>query len=165
MADEHYDVKAGLADVNQFDVVGVSIITNNQKGAEDINALWETFFTTKVGQKVSNKTDDMIYAVYSDYVGDHEQPYRLTIGYRVPEAPSESTVAEGLHRVCVVDQSYAVLSATGKQPQALIETWTAIWSSDLERSYATDFELYGPRFFEEGVNEVLVHIGVDEATT
>jgi predicted transcriptional regulator YdeE len=53
------------------------------------------------------------------------------------------------------------MSAAGKQPDALIETWTAIWSSDLGRTYATDFEVYGPRFFEDGVNEVLIHVGVE----
>ena len=98
----------------------------------------------------------MIYAVYSDYEGDHEKPYRLTIGYRVISDVTD----EGFHRVCIEDQSYAVLSAAGKQPETLIETWKAVWSSDLERSYQTDFEVYGPRFFEDGVNEVLLHIGV-----
>lgn len=153
----HYDAKAGLADINSFDVVGVSIVTDNEKGAEEINALWEKFFTEQTGQKVEGKADDVIYAVYSDYEGDHEKPYRLTIGYRV----TDDVTPESLHRVVVQSQPYAVMSAAGKQPDTLIETWKAIWSSDLERTYVTDFELYGPRFFEDGVNEVLIHIGVE----
>ena len=158
MTNDNYEVKAGLAEVETFDIVGVSIITNNEKGTEDINALWERFFRDSVGQLVPNKTDDVIYAVYSDYEGDHEKPYRLTIGYRV----SNDNTPENMHRVSVQSQEYAVMSAAGKQPDALIETWKAIWSSeDLGRSYATDFEVYGPRFFEDGVNEVLVHIGIN----
>ena len=39
-----YEVKAGLAEINSFDVVGLSVVTDNQKGAEDINILWERFF-------------------------------------------------------------------------------------------------------------------------
>ncbi len=153
-----YEVKAGLVEVDAFDVVGVSVVTDRSKGTDDINGLWERFFKDSVGQLVENKIDDVIYAVYSDYEGDHEDPYRLTIGYRV----SEAGALDGLTRVCVVDQPYAVMSAAGKQPDALIETWTAIWSSDLGRTYKTDFEMYGPRFFEDGVHEVLVHVGVEK---
>ena len=79
----NYEVRAGLAEVEALNIVGVSIITDNQKGTDDINALWERFFKDSVGQNIPNKTDDVIYAVYSDYEGDHEAPYRLTIGYRV----------------------------------------------------------------------------------
>ena len=154
----NFEVKAGLVEVDEFDVVGVSIITDNSKGTEDINALWERFFKDSIGQFVPGKVNDNIYAVYSDYEGDHEAPYRLTIGYRV----AGDETPETMHRVRVIDQSYAVMSALGPQPQGLIETWKAIWSSDdLGRTFKTDFELYGPRFFAEGVNEVLIHIGIE----
>ena len=151
-----YEVRAGLAEVDAFDIVGISIITDNEKGTDDINALWERFFKDSIGQKIPNKTDDVIYAVYSNYEGDHEAPYRLTIGYRIntDETPTD------MHRVSVKGQEYAMMSAAGKQPQALIETWEAIWSSDIDRAFQTDFEVYGPRFFEEGINEVLIHIGI-----
>lgn len=152
----NYEVKAGLAEIDAFDVVGISVVTDNTKGTDDINALWERFFKDSVGQQIPNKTDDVIYAVYSDYEGDHEKPYRLTIGYRV----SNDNVPEGMKAVRVETGEYALMSAAGEQPKALIETWEAIWSSDLGRTYGTDFEVYGPRFFEEGVNEVLIHIGV-----
>ena len=151
------DVRAGLAEVNGFDVVGISVVTDHTKATDDINALWETFFKDSVGQQILHKTDDAIYAVYSDYEGDHEAPYRLTIGYRVDKVE----VPVDMKHVHVQAQNYAVMSAAGEQPKALLETWEAIWSSDLERSYATDFELFGPRFFEMGVNEVLVHIGIN----
>jgi predicted transcriptional regulator YdeE len=151
-----YEVKAGLVEVDAFDVVGISVVTDRSKGTDDINGLWERFFKESVGQVIDNKTDDVIYAVYSNYEGDHEAPYRLTIGYRVGDART----ADGMDRVQVVDQQYAAMSAAGKQPEALIETWTAIWSSDLGRTYKSDFEVYGPRFFEDGVNEVLIHVGV-----
>jgi predicted transcriptional regulator YdeE len=67
---------------------------------------------------------------------------------------------KNLYRVHIPAQEYAVLSASGPQPQALMDTWQAVWQSDLDRTYAADYEEYGPRFFEEGVHEVLVHIGV-----
>lgn len=151
------EVKAGLAEVNAFDVVGISVMTDNETGAEAINDLWERFFKDSIGQSVPNKENDVIYAVYSDYKGDHTEPYRFTIGYKVT---STDDIPEGMHHVSIFAQDYAVMSAAGKQPKALIEAWQAIWSGDLDRSFATDFEIYGPRFFEDGVNEVLIHVGI-----
>ena len=158
--EQEYEVKAGLETLEGFDIVGISIITNNknEQASDDINALWERFFKEQVGQKVDNKINDIIYAVYSDYEGDHNDPYRITIGYR---AETVDNVAESMHVAHIEPGDYGILSAQGPQPQTLMETWAAIWSSDLNRKYATDFEVYGPRFFEEGVNEVLIYIGLE----
>ncbi|MCB1532694.1 MAG: effector binding domain-containing protein [Alphaproteobacteria bacterium] len=154
-----YDVHAGLEDVQPFTVVGVSTVTTNKDGqaADDINKLWERFFKDSVGQNLSSKVDDVIYAVYSDYEGDHSYPYRITIGYKVN---SPENIPDSMHAVSVHAGQYGVMSASGPQPQTLVETWTAIWSSDLNRQFGSDFEVYGPRFFEEGVNEVLIYIGL-----
>lgn len=155
----NYEVKAGLAEVEAFDIVGISVRTQQDKAAEDINALWEQFFKDSIGQKVNHKIDDVIFAVYSDYEGGHEDPYRVTIGYRVKK-DGASAAAQGFHHVTCEGGDYAILSAAGQQPQALIQTWESIWASDLDRTYKTDFEVYGPKFFEDGLNEVLIHIGV-----
>jgi len=154
---QDYEIKAGLAEVEAFDVLGISVVTDNEKAAEDINGLWERFFAESVGQKIPERKDDVIFAVYSDYEGDHTKPYRLTIGYRVDgKTPANSP----FHSVRCKGGDYAVLSAAGEQPKALMQTWESIWSSDLERAFETDFEVYGPRFFEEGVHEVLIHVGL-----
>lgn len=150
-----YEVKAGLAEVEAFDVAGISTVTANETAAEDINALWERFFREQIGQKLQHKTDDVIYAVYSDYEGDHTKPFRITLGYR-----TKSQESADLHHITIQPQEYAILSAAGEQPKALMETWSAIWASDLDRSFKTDFEAYGPRFFQDGLHEVLVHVGV-----
>lgn len=159
-AANEYEVKAAIDDVKAFTVVGVSTTTSNKDGkaTEDINALWERFFKESVGQHVPDKIDDVIYAVYSDYEGNHEDPYRVTIGYKTQG--SEKT-PDSMHMVHIEPQDYGIMSAQGPQPQTLIETWTAIWSSDLNRSFKTDFEVYGPRFFAEGINEILVYIGLE----
>jgi len=159
--EKNMEIRVGLATVEPFRVVGISIITTNEndKAAEDINALWERFFSESVGQNLTARADDVIYAVYSDYEGDHTKPYRITIGYRVPE---DYKAPEGFHSVSVEGGDYGILSAQGQQPQALIQTWEAIWGGDLDRALKTDFELYGQRFFETGVHEVLVHVGLKD---
>ncbi|MCF8496145.1 MAG: GyrI-like domain-containing protein [Alphaproteobacteria bacterium] len=152
-----YEVKAGLAEVEPFTVAGISIVTDNERAAEDINTLWQRFFEERVGQNIPSRTDDVIYAVYSDYEGDHTKPYRLTIGYRVKNIDE---IHCNMHSVPVRAGEYAVMSAAGGQPRAMLAVWEAVWSGDLDRAYGTDFEVYGSRFFEEGVHEVLVHVGV-----
>jgi len=156
---QDYEVKAGLETIPAFSVVGVSkVISGNEKASEEINGLWERFFGQSIGMDVPNRVDDVIYAVYSDYEGDHTQPYRLTIGYKISGDPE---MKDHLHHVEVQKADYAMMSAAGEQPKALMETWTAIWQSDLDRRFETDFEVYGQRFFEEGVHEVLVAIGLN----
>lgn len=154
-----YETKAGLANFKAFTIAGVSVVTDNEKGTDDINALWERFFESHVGQALeAQKEDDVIYAVYSDYEGDHTKPYRYTIGYKLKN--TDGIPAE-LQSIQVEEAEYAMLSAQGPQPQALIDSWKAIWQGELDRRFQTDFEIYGPRFFEEGVNEVLICIGIN----
>ena len=156
---ENYEVKAGLDQIEAFSVVGLSAqISGNENASEEINALWQRFFEQSIGQKVENRVDDVIYAVYSDYEGDHTQPYRLTVGYKIDGDPQEGS---DLYHVEVKSADYAMMGAQGEQPKALIETWTAVWQSDLDRRFETDFEVYGQRFFEEGVHEILVCVGVN----
>lgn len=144
-----------------FYVAGISLITSNDndRAADDINALWQRFFEENTLHKITGRADNVLYCVYSDYEGDHTKPYRVTIGCKLNEAPDD--VPEGLHKVHVPPADYAIFSARGEQPKSLIQTWQAIWSTDMKRTYKADVEIYGPRFFEDGVNEVLVCVGVN----
>jgi predicted transcriptional regulator YdeE len=155
------EIRAGLVEVQPFTVAGLSVVTDCERAAEDINTLWQDFFEKQVGRDLPGKADDTIYAVYSDYEGDYTKPYRVTIGYRVEQGSSDTPSSSKLHRIECQAGPYALLSAAGEQPRALIEAWEAVWAGDLERRFATDFEIYGPRFFQEGLNEVLLHIGLN----
>ncbi|MCB1681737.1 MAG: effector binding domain-containing protein [Rhodospirillales bacterium] len=157
----NYDFKAGLEPVAAFSVCGISAVISNEDGkaSDSINALWQDFFARQVAQVIPERENDVIYAVYSDYQGDHTKPYRLTLGYKVAGLPVSGH--RDFYTVRVEDGIYASLSSQGPQPQSLIETWMSVWESDLDRAFRTDFELYGPRFFEDGVHEVLVYIGLN----
>ena len=161
-AQQDYDVKAGFDTLDGFTVIGLSIVTDNESGAEGINKVWEDFFAKQLGQRLEDvRENDFIYAVYSDYEGDHTKPYRFTLGYKVKDGADISALENDFTTVQTESGDYAMLSAAGEQPKALVEAWTAIWQSDLDRRFNTDFEIYGPRFFEEGLNEILLCIGVD----
>ena len=153
-------LKATVQEHEAFDIIGLSIITSNEKdrAVDDINALWQRFFEENIGDRILNKTGQTIYAVYSDYEGDHTKPYRLTIGFRVEDTDK---IPHGMSAASVPASIYAVFGAAGEQPKALVKTWEGIWSSSLKRTYKADFEVYGVRFFEPGLNEVLVYVGVE----
>ena len=149
-------------EIRGYTVVGVSIRTTNKDGkaAEEINRLWQKFFEDAVGEAIPAKDGQAIYAVYHEYEGASDKPYSLTIGCRVkPE--TDIALIEGLSSVYVESGDYMVFAAHGEQPKALIETWQAIWKSDLKRAYKTDIEIYGPRFFQDGLHEILVCVGVN----
>ena len=147
-------------EIRGYAVVGLTIRTTNKEGkaTEDINALWQRFFEEAVGDHIPHKDGEAIYAAYHHYEGDHEQPYQLTIGCRVLR--EDFALPEGMDAVFIPQGHYAVFAAQGEQPKALLNTWENVWKSDLPRTYACDVEIYGPRFFEPDLHEVLVCIGV-----
>jgi len=146
--------------IGGFSVVGITARTTNADGqaAADINALWQRFFEEAVGDAIPRKDGKAIYALYHDYEGDHEKPYSLTIGCRVEN--TDFALPDGMVSVYVPKSDYAVFAAQGEQPKALLDTWQAVWKSDLPRTYGCDVEIYGTRFFEEGLHEILVCVGV-----
>ncbi len=147
--------------VDGFTVVGITTRTTNKDGkaTDDINALWQKFFEDAVGEKIPHRVGEAIYAVYHDYEGDHESPYALTIGCRVEKI--DETLPLDLDAAFVERGDYMIFAARGEQPKSLVETWQAIWKSDIKRSFRTDVEVYGPRFFEPDTHEILVCIGVE----
>ena len=151
-----YEVKAGFETLDAARVAGISVVTDNENGAEAINGLWERF-EQQVGQALEDaRENDFIYAIYSDYEGDHTQPYRFTLGHKLKEeaeAPADFHVVDIRPGLCDV--------AARGAAQGVGPVWTSVWQSDLDRRYITDFEVYGPRFFEEGLHEVLICVGVN----
>jgi predicted transcriptional regulator YdeE len=49
-----------------------------------------------------------------------------------------------MKRVSVPRGRYALFTATGEMPRALIETWGKVWASPVKRAYTTDFEVHDP---------------------
>ena len=146
--------------IGGFYVAGLTIVTSNDddQAATDINALWQRFFEEDMLHKIEGRSENVLYAVYSDYQGDHTKPFRVTIGCKIETGNAD--LPAGLHKIHVPGADYAIFAARGEQPKALLQTWEGIWKSNLPRTYQADLEIYGPRFFEEGLHEVLVCVGV-----
>jgi predicted transcriptional regulator YdeE len=142
-------------------VIGIDCRTSNtpEAGPKDIPKLWGRFYSEDILNRIPNKTSNEVIALYCDYEGDCTQPYSVVIGCPVS---SIDTIPEGMVAKTIPASAYAVFHAIGEHPKALIETWGNIWKqSSLERTYISDFELYGNKFFSGLPKEVEVYIGID----
>jgi len=124
-------------------IIGPSIKTTNQEGQsqKDITSLWDRFFEKNLIEKIPNKINNKIIGAYTDYEGDFTKPYTFITGCMVNDA----TIApEGMIIKEIPESIYATFNVSEFSPKAILETWKQIWSTNLNRSYTTDFEMYSP---------------------
>jgi len=126
--------------VQPFEAVGIQIRTSNARAMETIGALWGRFFAEGIAAKVPGRTDDRILGLYSQYESDHNGEYNLLVGC----ATNSAETPAGMARVKVAGGKYAVITARGEMPMALIAAWISIWNSDLKRAFTQDFEVLDP---------------------
>lgn len=125
-----------------FTIVGIKIKTDNKRGMEDFPAHWRKFYSEGIEQQIPNKIDDEVIALYTEYEGDHTQPFSFVIGCRVSKV---GELPAGLTSAFIPEQTYAQYNASGLFPDCLIKTWMEIWGSTYKRAYQADFEVYSPR--------------------
>jgi predicted transcriptional regulator YdeE len=132
--------------LNKKNFVGVELRTSNEKGkAEiDIPKHWENFFKENIADQISNKSSEKVYALYTNYEGDHTQPYSLIIAFEVNQIPE--TLPDGLVSVQVPEASYLQYPVEGKFPESIIKKYQEVWSADIERTFSVDFEVYDENF-------------------
>lgn len=138
-------------------VIGIACRTSNDPnaGPQDIPRLWQRFYSEDVLSKIPNKASEDVIALYCDYEGDHTKPYSCVIGCPVS---SLDQIPPGLVGKVVPASTFALFHAVGEFPKSLIETWGAIWQSDLKRTYIGDYEVYGQKFASSKEVDVLVAI-------
>ncbi|MGW9684136.1 GyrI-like domain-containing protein [Flagellimonas sp. 2504JD1-5] len=142
----------------ELSIVGLSIRTSNDPGKADkeIPQLWEKFMADNTVARIPNKVDETIYAIYTDYEGDHTRPYTMVIGcnvFNLDNIPDDLTVK------MVPPANYTKFTAKGDLTKdAVINTWMDIWNTDLKRTYTTDMEIYGEKAMNptDGEAEILV---------
>lgn len=151
---------------SSFTVVGIPARTTNaheMSGRGVISKIWQRFISEQLLEKIPNRADSNILALYTNYESDANGAYTFVIGAKVTSA---GKVPSGMVAVKVPAGKYAVLT-TDRGPTAKVvpEAWTRIWSlskSQLggDRAYNTDFELYGPRAADPQKAEVQIYVGI-----
>ena len=129
--------------IPSFHLIGISVRTLNHgsKGLLDIENLWRQFRGSNISQQISDKMNEDIYAVYTDYEKDYTAPYTMILGHQVRDL---SHVPEGMTGLTVPEAEYLQLTAKGNLYEGVVfKTWEQIWKSRYPRSYTVDFEVYG----------------------
>lgn len=144
---------------NGFKLVGLKLqgkTTNqNNQSSKDCGKLWQKFETDKIFDLISEKLSDEIYAVYFDYKKDETSPFSYFIGCKVE---MNSDTLKELDELIIPPQEYTKFNAKGVMTGCITDTWNEIWSSDMNRSYGFDFEVYDERSQDWNDAEVDIYV-------
>lgn len=142
-AAKSFTQKGGFASADK--VIGITVRTTNTNGqsALDIGQLWGKLMSEGMAEKIPNKVDDCVFSIYTNYKGDYTQPYDTLLGCavnsleKIPNRMVGQSFDGGI---------YSQFVSKGDLTKGLVfDTWSEIWKQDLDRAYAADFELYGPK--------------------
>jgi predicted transcriptional regulator YdeE len=146
--------------IEPFKVIGIAVRTTNENGqsAQDIGQLWGKFMSEGIAEKIPNKIDDSIFSIYTNYQGDHSQPYDTILGCKVS---SLELIPEGMVGQSFDGGTYGKFISKGDLTKGVVfDTWTEIWSKNLNRVFTADFEIYGEKAQNPTNAEVEVFVGL-----
>ena len=160
-------VEPRVVEQQEFSVVGIQARTNNAKevtGGGAIPKQWEKFFKEGIADRIPNKVDGIIYAVYTGYASDRNGDYDFIIGMKVS---SVSDIPPGMVATKIPKARYAIVpSSTGPVSQVVPQAWQRVYSLDdnkqlgSARAYKADFELYDQRSQNPEDSQVDLYIGL-----
>lgn len=150
----------------EFTVVGISARTTNAKEMTSqgvIGPTWGRLFQDGILEKIPNKADSRIVAVYTDYASDHNGEYRYLLGARVT---SDAGVPAGMVARKVPTGKYAVFTSDKGPAQEVVPAlWMKINSLPqgavgADRVYRADFEIYDERAMDPQNLVMDVYVGI-----
>ncbi len=149
-----------------FTVVGISTRTSNAREMTPdgvIGKQWARLFQEGLVEKIPNKADSSIVAVYTDYASDHNGEYTYLLGARVT---SDANIPPGMVAKKIPGGKFAVFtSEKGPAPQVVPALWVKINSLPkdavgADRVYKADYEVYDERARDPQNLQVDIYVGV-----
>ena len=131
--------------IEPFIVIGIAVRTTNENGqsAQDIGQLWGKFMAEGIAEQIPNKVDSEVFSIYTNYQGDHTQPYDTILGCKVS---SLENIPSGMVGQSFEGGTYGKFVSKGDLTKGVVfGTWTEIWEKNLDRVFTADFELYGEK--------------------
>jgi predicted transcriptional regulator YdeE len=134
-----------------FTLIGIAARTSNaleMSGKGIITKQWQRVMSEKLIEKIPNRADPDILAMYTDYESDATGQYTFLIGAKVTSADS---VPIGMVAKHVPAGKYSVFtSEKGPVWEVVPKIWQKVWSTsasemDGERAFVADFEVYDER--------------------
>jgi predicted transcriptional regulator YdeE len=157
-----------IVEVKPFQVVGISVSTNNAKEAGPdavIGKQWQRFYGDHLLDKIPDRIDQDVLAVYTDYASDANGQYTFILGARVKPVPVP-VLPEGMIVKAIPGGRYAVFtSEQGPVVKVVVDTWKQIWSyyqseQNGKRAYKADFEVHDQRAVDPNHAQVDIYIGI-----
>jgi len=156
-----------IVEEKEFSIVGIEVRTNNAREMTHDGVIpkqWGQFVADGILDRIPNKVDPTIYAVYTDYASDRNGDYTYVIGAKVTDALAIPPVMVARR---VPAGKYAVVtSSKGPVQNVIPQAWQKIWSlenkSQLggQRAYKADFEVYDQRSRDPQESQVDVYVGI-----
>ena len=107
---------------------------------------------------IPNKTDASILSIYTNYEGDHTQPYDTILGCRVSTLDK---IPQGMIGQKFKNGNYTKFIAKGDLNQgAVYHTWLEIWNTTIDRTYIADYEVYGEEAQNPSDAVVEIFVGI-----
>ncbi len=141
-------VKPKVAEQASFDVIGIEARTNNAQESSGKGAIpeqWQRLFNEGILDKIPDRADEFVTAVYTNYASDWNGDYTYILGAKVKPG---TKAPGGMVLVTIPAGKYVEFeSARGAGQQVVPELWKQIWSYFQEpgnpaRAYKADFERY-----------------------
>jgi predicted transcriptional regulator YdeE len=152
--------------IDGFTVIGITARTNNAREMTAdglIGKQWDRLFKEGILNKIPNKADSNIIAIYTAYASDHDGDYTYVLGAKVSPGAETPT---GMVAVKVQPGKYAMFTSDrGIVTKVVPETWQRINSLPKsavggDRVYKTDFEVYDQRAADPQNSQMDVYIGI-----
>ena len=150
-----------------FSIIGIEARTSNaleMKGEGVIAKQWQRFFQEGVQQKIANRADANIYAVYTDYASDRNGEFSFVIGVSVNPG---ATVPLGMVLKKIPAGDYALItSEKGPVGKVVVAAWQQEWALEDKaqlsgaRAYKADFEVYDSRATDPQNSQVDLYVGL-----
>ncbi len=150
----------------ELHVIGIGARTNNAKemSAEGIiGPMWDRAVSENMFDKIPNRVDNTVLAMYTDYESDSNGEYTFFIGAKVTTL---DVIPEGLLGRTVAAARYSVItSERGPLYEVVPQAWQRIWSMSEaglggKRAFVADLEIYDERALNPTDAVMEVWVGV-----
>lgn len=152
---------------DEFSIVGIETRTSGENeisGDSAIGPLWQRFYQERIAQKVPNRADDNVYAVYTKYSHDRMGGYSVILGVKVKD---KAPPPEGMVLQTIPAGQYAVLrSEKGPGESVIPMAWQKVWALEDKdqlggkRAYKADFEVYDGRNTDPKNQQADLYVGL-----
>ncbi|UUZ81336.1 GyrI-like domain-containing protein [Paenibacillus sp. P26] len=152
-----------ITKMSSFRFIGRAATTTNDaemRGEGVIPSEWGRLYQERTLERVPNKANANVLALYTDYESDEKGSYTFALGAGVTEA---GEIPDGMKIFTIPESDYVVFTTRrGPVHEIVVEAWQHIWewSRTNRRAFLTDFELYDERCADPANSQVDIYISV-----